>query len=97
MKASEEISDGLVVILIVPLQVVTSTPSSAARLMVIVLTSYREHLCYEQQLGYRAVRSYKLFFVVFKVTVMGVIMIHVIGISIFPVAVVSWTATARGA
>jgi len=78
MRASEEISDGLVVILIVPLQVVTSTPNSTARLMVIVLTSYREHLCYEQQLGFRAVQSYKLFIAVFKVKVMGTIMIPVI-------------------
>ena len=79
MRASEETSDGLVVILTVPLQVVTSTPSSAARLMVVVLTSYREHLCYEQQLGFRAVRSYKLFIAVLTMTVTGAMIIAVIG------------------
>ena len=63
VRVSEEISDGLVVILIVPHQVVTATPSSSVRLMVahhclVVLTSYRKHLCYEQRLGCRAVRHY---------------------------------------
>jgi len=56
VAVSKEISDGLVVILIVPHQVVTSTLSSAVRLMVaphclVVLTIYRKCLCYEQQLG----------------------------------------------
>jgi len=53
VRVSEELSDGLVVILIIPHQVVTATPSSSVRLMVahhclVVLTSYRKHLCYKQ-------------------------------------------------
>jgi len=53
VRLSEERSDGLVVILIIPHQVVTATPSSSVRLMVVhhclvVLTSCRNHLCYEQ-------------------------------------------------
>jgi len=67
MRVSKENSDGLVVILIVPHQVVTSTPSITLRLMVVhhclvVLTSYRKRLCHEQQLGLRAVRHYHKIF-----------------------------------